>query len=466
MAEAQIDPVCGMRVDPERSPHMHELDGVRYHFCGARCLTRFRDDPQAFLAPKPAAAPPADAGAEYTCPMHPEVVQIGPGACPKCGMALEPRTISADTPEDTSELDDMVRRLRVAAVFTIPLFLLSMSEMLPGQPLQHLISPVAFAWLQLVLATPVVVWCGLPFFQRALDSLRMRSPNMFTLIGIGTGVAYGYSVIATLFADALPAAARGHGGAPALYFESAAVIVTLVLVGQVLELRARSQTGTALRALLDLAPKKARRLRADGSDEEIPLDHIHAGDRLRVRPGERVPVDGVVEDGSSAVDESMVTGEPIPVEKGPGAALTGGTLNGKGGLVMRAERVGRDTLLARIVQMVAEAQRSRAPIQRLADQVAGWFVPAVVAIALVSFVVWLAVGPAPRLVHAIVAAVSVLIIACPCALGLATPMSIMVGTGRGAQEGVLIKNAEALEVMERVDTLVVDKTGTLTEGKP
>jgi Cu+-exporting ATPase len=331
---------------------------------------------------------------------------------------------------------------------------------------QHVLSPTLFAWLELVLATPVVLWCGLPFFQRAIDSVRVRSPNMFTLIGIGTGVAYVYSVFATLFADALPAAARSHGGIPALYFESAAVIVTLVLVGQVLELRARSQTGAALRALLDLAPKKARRLRSDGADEEVTLDQIHAGDRLRVRPGERIPVDGVVLEGSSAVDESMVTGEPIPVEKQPESKITGGTLNGRGMLVMRAERVGRDTLLARIVQMVVEAQRSRAPIQRLADRVSAWFVPAVVAIALVSFVVWLAVGPEPRLVHAIVAAVSVLIIACPCALGLATPMSIMVGTGRGAQEGVLIRNAEALEVLERVDTLVVDKTGTLTEGRP
>jgi Cu+-exporting ATPase len=464
MSEPVIDPVCGMKVDPEKSPHAHVVDGARYHFCGARCLAKFRDDPRAFLGEKTPA--PASSAVEYTCPMHPEVVQIGPGACPICGMALEPRTVSADTPEDTSELDDMQRRLRVAVVFTVPLFLLAMSEMLPGQPVQHVLSPTLFAWLELVLATPVVLWCGLPFFQRAIDSVRVRSPNMFTLIGIGTGVAYVYSVFATLFADALPAAARSHGGIPALYFESAAVIVTLVLVGQVLELRARSQTGAALRALLDLAPKKARRLRSDGADEEVTLDQIHAGDRLRVRPGERIPVDGVVLEGSSAVDESMVTGEPIPVEKQPESKITGGTLNGRGMLVMRAERVGRDTLLARIVQMVVEAQRSRAPIQRLADRVSAWFVPAVVAIALVSFVVWLAVGPEPRLVHAIVAAVSVLIIACPCALGLATPMSIMVGTGRGAQEGVLIRNAEALEVLERVDTLVVDKTGTLTEGRP
>jgi Cu+-exporting ATPase len=464
MNEPVIDPVCGMKVDPEKSPHAHVVDGARYHFCGARCLAKFRDDPRAFLGEKTPA--PASSAVEYTCPMHPEVVQIGPGACPICGMALEPRTVSADTPEDTSELDDMQRRLRVAVVFTVPLFLLAMSEMLPGQPVQHVLSPTLFAWLELVLATPVVLWCGLPFFQRAIDSVRVRSPNMFTLIGIGTGVAYVYSVFATLFADALPAAARSHGGIPALYFESAAVIVTLVLVGQVLELRARSQTGAALRALLDLAPKKARRLRSDGADEEVTLDQIHAGDRLRVRPGERIPVDGVVLEGSSAVDESMVTGEPIPVEKQPESKITGGTLNGRGMLVMRAERVGRDTLLARIVQMVVEAQRSRAPIQRLADRVSAWFVPAVVAIALVSFVVWLAVGPEPRLVHAIVAAVSVLIIACPCALGLATPMSIMVGTGRGAQEGVLIRNAEALEVLERVDTLVVDKTGTLTEGRP
>ncbi|MCW5891255.1 MAG: heavy metal translocating P-type ATPase [bacterium] len=488
MAEGTRDLVCGMTVDPEKTPHRHELDGVAYHFCGARCRERFAADPQGFLAkaagasagahacdghavgsgaagaPAAGHAPAADPDAEYTCPMHPEVVQRGPGSCPICGMALEPREITLETAERPDpELLDMSRRLRVSAVLTVPLFLLAMSDLLPGQPVQHALPWTALAWLQLALATPVVFFGGAPFFARGMASVRSGNWNMFTLIAIGTGVAWGYSVVAVLFPHAIPAA--GAHGVP-LYFEAAAVITTLVLVGQVLELRARSQTGSAIRALLGLAPKTARRLRDDGSEEDVALDAVQVGDRLRVRPGEKVPVDGVVLEGRSAVDEAMISGEPVPVEKSAGAAVTGGTVNGTGGLVVRATRVGRDTLLAQIVRMVSEAQRSRAPIQRLADVVAAWFVPAVVAVAVAAFVVWMLVGPEPRLAGALVAAVSVLIIACPCALGLATPMSIMVGTGRGAQAGVLVKNAEALEVMERVDTIVVDKTGTLTEGKP
>jgi Cu+-exporting ATPase len=457
------DPICGMAVDAQQTPHHHAHHGETFHFCGARCRERFAADPETFLKP-PAAAPPASDDVDYTCPMHPEIVRRGPGSCPICGMALEPRVISLDAGEAPNpELLDMTRRFRVSAAFTAPLFLLAMSDLIPGQPVQHAVPGRLLAWVQLALASPVVLWGAWPFFVRGWQSIRLRSLNMFTLIAIGTGVAYGYSVVATLFPALVPA--QGAHGVP-LYFEAAAVITTLVLLGQVLELRARSRTGSALRALLGLAPKTARRLDADGSERDVPLTEIQVGDRLRVRPGEKVPVDGVVLEGASAVDESMVTGEAIPVEKQPGAKVTGGTVNGTGGFVMRAERVGRDTLLAQIVRMVGEAQRSRAPIQRLADVVAGWFVPAVVLVAAASFVVWMTVGPEPRLSHALVAAVSVLIIACPCALGLATPMSIMVGTGRGASAGVLVKNAEALEVLEKVDTLVVDKTGTLTEGKP
>ena len=480
MGEPVKDPVCGMTVDPERTPHHHVHDGVAHHFCGKRCLERFQAEPARFLASAPAgaahAAPhyqghdhaatpatPARPDAEYTCPMHPEVVQIGPGTCPICGMALEPREISLDAEESNPELDDMTRRFWICLALTAPLFLLAMSDLIPGQPVQRALGHRTLAWLQLLLATPVVLWGGWPFFARAVDSVRTGHLNMFTLIGLGTSVAYGYSLLATLAPRLIPIA--GEHGVP-IYFEAAAVITTLVLLGQVLELRARSRTGSALRALLGLAPRTARRLAADGGEADVPLEEVHPGDRLRVRPGEKVPVDGVVLDGRSAVDESMVTGEPIPVEKAAGDRVTGGTVNGSGGFVMRAERVGRDTLLAQIVRMVGEAQRSRAPIQRLADLVSGWFVPAVVAVAVLAFLAWLLWGPAPRLAYALVAAVSVLIIACPCALGLATPMSIMVGTGRGAGAGVLVRDAEALEVLEKVDTLVVDKTGTLTEGKP
>jgi Cu+-exporting ATPase len=459
-----VDPVCGMTVDPARTPHHHVHAGREYHFCGARCRERFAAAPETFLGPAPARSAPADDAQEYTCPMHPQVVRRGPGSCPICGMALEPRTVSLAGEEPPNpELEDMTRRFRVSAVLTVPLLLLAMSDLIPGQPVQHAVSWTVLAWVQLALATPVVVWGARPFFVRGWASVRSGNLNMFTLIALGTGVAWGYSVVATLVPGLVPV--RGLHGVP-LYFEAAAVITTLVLLGQVLELRARSRTGSALRALLGLAPKTARRLADDGTEADVPLAEIHVGDRLRVRPGEKVPVDGVVLEGRSAVDESMVTGESIPVEKAPGAAVTGGTVNATGGLVIRAERVGRDTLLARIVRMVGEAQRSRAPIQRLADIVAAYFVPAVVGVAVASFVVWLLVGPEPRLAYALVAAVSVLIIACPCALGLATPMSIMVGTGHGATAGVLIRNAEALEQLEKVDTLVVDKTGTLTEGKP
>ena len=401
----------------------------------------------------------------YTCPMHPEIRQRGPGACPKCGMALEPLVVAGEGEPDL-ELVDMTRRFWVGLVFTVPLLIGVMGDMLPGAPLRHLIAARVFAWAELVLATPVVVWGGWPFFVRGWASIVARSLNMFTLIALGVGVAYAYSVIGAVGPGLFPASFRTHGGEVALYFEAAAVITVLVLLGQVLELRARSQTSSAIRALLSLAPKTARRIRADGGDDEIPLEQVQVGDRLRVRPGDGVPVDGVVLEGASAVDESMVTGESMPVEKTLGSRLTGGTVNGTGGFVMRAERVGSETLLAQIVHMVSEAQRSRAPIQRLADTVSSYFVPAVVAIAAATFVVWAAWGPEPRLAYALVNAIAVLIIACPCALGLATPMSIMVGTGRGALAGVLIRDAEALEVMEKVDTLVVDKTGTLTEGKP
>ena len=461
MGEPAKDPVCGMMVDPDQTPHHLDLDGASYHFCGARCVERFRAAPATYLTPATPSSQPADV--EYTCPMHPQVVQRGPGTCPICGMALEPREVALDGEASNPDLDDMTRRLWIAAVFTIPLFLLAMSDLIPGQPVQRVLGHRGLAWIQLALATPVVLWCGWSFFQRGWASVRSGNLNMFTLIALGTGVAYGYSLVATLAPDIIPSS--GAHGVP-LYFEAAAVITTLVLVGQVLELRARSRTGSALRALLGLAPKTARRIADDETEHDVPLEQVQVGDRLRVRPGEKIPVDGVVLAGRSAVDESMVTGEPIPGEKVPAARVTGGTVNGTGGLVIRAERVGRDTLLAQIVRMVSEAQRSRAPIQRLADVVAAWFVPAVIGVAVLAFVVWMLRGPEPRLAYALVAAVSVLIIACPCALGLATPMSIMVGTGRGATAGVLIREAEALEVMEKVDTLVVDKTGTLTAGKP
>ncbi len=463
---AVVDPVCGMTVKAD-NPRRHLHDGVTYRFCSDRCLEKFRADPATYLAPAEArpAPPRAAPGARYTCPMHPEIIRDAPGSCPICGMALEP-LVAAPGDEESPELRGMARRLRWSAALTAPLFVLAMSEMLPGDPLGHALSGSALAWLQLALATPVVLWGGRPFFERGWASIRTRHLNMFTLIALGTGAAYGYSLVATLAPGLFPASFRGHGGAIAVYFEAAAVIVTLVLLGQVLELRARSRTGAAIRALLSLAPATARRLHDDGAEADVPLSDVVAGDRLRVRPGEKVPVDGVVLEGASAVDESMFTGEPIPVEKGPGDRVVSGTVNGTGTWVMRAERVGSETLLARIVQRVAEAQRSRAPIQRTADVAASWFVPAVLATSVVTFAVWALVGPEPRLAHALVNAVAVLIIACPCALGLATPMSIMVAAGRAAQAGILFKDAEAIEVLRSVDTLVMDKTGTLTEGRP
>ena len=402
---------------------------------------------------------------EYTCPMHPEIVRSGPGACPICGMALEPRTVAAM--EDANpELVDMTRRFWISVVLTIPVIALGMSDVVPGQPLQHLLSMRAVGWIEFVLATPVVLWGGWPFFQRGWASLVNRSLNMFTLIALGTGTAFLYSVIAVLFPQIFPATFRGINGEVPVYFEAAAAITTLVLLGQVLELRARSRTSAAIRALLQLSPKNARLVRGDGTEIDVPVEHIQAGDMLRVRPGEKVPVDGIVTDGESAVDESLMTGEPIPVEKTAGARVIGGTVNGTGTFVMRAERVGSETLLAQIVQMVGAAQRSRAPVQKLADRVAGYFVPAVVLVAVLTFSLWAAFGPQPKMAHALLNAVAVLIIACPCALGLATPMAIMVGTGRGALAGILVKNAEALETLEKVDMVVVDKTGTLTEGRP
>jgi Cu+-exporting ATPase len=520
-----IDPICGMEVDPSSAVGKHEHSGQTYYFCSQHCLAKFKEDPDKFLKlqqherghgghmqaaeprathtdaalqarktepdagvyvcpmdpevrqSKPGACPkcgmalePAAPSApsvktEYVCPMHPEIVRDEPGSCPICGMALEPRTVTLEE-ETNPELVGMTRRFWFSLVLSVPLFLLTMSDMIPGQPVQQRLSPRLLNWIQLVLATPVVLWGGWPFFQRGWQSVVNRSLNMFTLIAIGVGAAYFYSVIATLFPDAFPPSFYGHSGTVAVYFEAAAIITTLVLLGQVLELRARSRTSSAIKALLGLAPKTARLIHRDGREEDVPLDRIQAGNRLRVRPGEKVPVDGVVIEGATSVDESMVTGEPIPVEKTAGSKLTGGTVNSSGSVVMQAQRVGSETLLAQIVRMVSEAQRTRAPIQRLADIVSGYFVIAVLVVAAITFLVWALFGPEPRMAYAIVNAVAVLIIACPCALGLATPMSIMVGVGRGATEGVLIKNAEALEILEKVDTLVVDKTGTLTEGKP
>ncbi len=456
------DPVCGMDVDPGKTAHRTDFAGVSYAFCSAGCRTKFQADPQKYLAPVQPAKP-ADAEAIYTCPMHPEVRQVGPGSCPKCGMALEPLEVS-DAPASNPELADMWRRFWGALVLALPVAVLEMGGHLFD--LHHFIAPRPSAIVQLLLATPVVLWAGYPFFQRGWMSVMTRNLNMFTLIAMGTGVAWVYSVIAVVWPGLIPEAFSAPDGSVPVYFEAAAVITVLVLLGQVLELRARDQTSGAIRALLSLAPKTARRIRGDSGEEEVDLAHVHPGDSLRVRPGEKVPVDGVVIEGRSAVDESMVTGESMPVTKESGMALIGGTINQTGALVMRAEKVGRDTMLARIVQMVGEAQRSRAPIQRLADQVSGWFVPLVILAAVIAFAAWAAFGPEPRFSFAMVAAVAVLIIACPCALGLATPMSIMVGVGRGAQLGVLIKNAEALERMERVTVVVVDKTGTLTEGNP
>jgi len=494
-----IDPVCGMRVNPATAAGHYDYRGTTYYFCGRSCLERFKAAPESFLAaPQDRPAPATDAGeyvcpmdpeirqehpgacpkcgmalepamprpvtaTTWTCPMHPEIVRDRPGSCPICGMALEPRVVTAD--ERNPELDEMTRRFYVCLVLTAPILGFMVLGMLPGDRFTFASSHPLRKWVEFALATPVVIWGGWPFFERGWRSIVTRHLNMFTLIALGVGAAYGYSVVATLAPGLFPESFR-MGSDVAVYFEPAAVIVVLVLLGQVLELRARSRTSTAIRNLLSLAPPAAHRIDSHGQEQEVPLEHVAVGDRLRVRPGERVPVDGVVVEGRTAIDESMVTGEPIPVEKDPGARVTGGTVNGTGAFVMRTERVGADTLLAQIVRMVSEAQRSRAPIQRLADTVSGIFVPAVIAAAVVSFVLWAAFGPEPRLAHALVNAVAVLIIACPCALGLATPMSIMVGTGRGAEAGVLIRNAQALEVLERVTTVVVDKTGTLTEGKP
>jgi Cu+-exporting ATPase len=455
------DPVCGMTVDPATATHHAVHKGQDYGFCSAGCEAEFVAEPDKYLNPAPVAAAPA--GTIYTCPMHPEIRQDGPGSCPICGMALEPETVSLDAGPNP-ELADMTRRLWIALALTISVFALDMGLHLLG--LTPPWSGQTTAWIELVLASPVVLWAGAPFFQRGWASLVSRNLNMFTLIALGTGAAWLYSVVATVIPDRLPHTFHGHDGLPPIYFEAAAVITVLVLLGQVLELRAREQTGGAIRALLDLAPRTARRLADDGSEAEVGVDAIHPGDRLRVRPGEKIPVDGAVLEGRSHVDESMVTGESMPVLKEAGATVVGGAINQTGAFIMRADRVGRDTLLARIVDMVAQAQRSRAPIQRLADRVAGWFVPLVIAAAVAAFIGWALWGPEPRMANALVAAVSVLIIACPCALGLATPMSIMVGVGRGARAGVLIRNAEALERLEKVDVLVVDKTGTLTEGKP
>jgi P-type Cu+ transporter len=497
-----VDPVCGMTIAPEDAVGHVEYAGQTYYFCAESCLEQFRADPQAFVsgakplqqeAPsgalwvcpmdpdvrqsEPGACPkcgmalepdvttvPA-ARVEWTCPMHPEIVRDAPGSCPICGMALEPRTVTVEEASNP-ELVSMSRRLRVSAGLTAPLLLVAMGDYLPGRPLERLLAPSAMPWIELALATPVCLWGGWPFFVRGWQSIVNRSPNMFTLIALGVAVAYGYSVVATLFPQLFPAGFRDGEGTVGVYFEVAAVIVTLILLGQVLELRARGQTSAAMRQLLGLAAKSARRVRDDGSEEDVPLEAVHVGDRLRVRPGEKIAVDGSLVDGSSSVDESMVTGEPIPVAKHPGDRVIGATINGTGSFVMRAEKVGADTLLARIVAMVAAAQRSRAPIQRLADVVSGYFVPTVVAVAVATFVVWALVGPEPRLTHALVNAVAVLIIACPCALGLATPLSVMVATGKGATIGVLFRNAEAIEILRKVDTLVVDKTGTLTEGRP
>ena len=503
-ASPGVDPVCGMTVTAESAAASAVHEGETFHFCSRGCHDRFVADPERYLSPaqEQPAAPATRPGTPYTCPMHPEVLNDGPGSCPKCGMALEPagppaparktewtcpmhpeivrdepgscpicgmalepRTITAEEPDDP-ELESMTRRFWGSALLTLPLLVLTMGRMVPGLPIERFMSQPFGPWLELALATPVVLWGGWPFFERAVASVRHRSLNMFTLIGLGVAVAYVYSLVATVAPGIFPASFRGHGGQVGLYYEAAAVIVTLVLLGQVLELRARSRTGAAIRALLNLAPETARRIERDGTEADVPLEIVQAGDRLRVRPGEKVPVDGRVVEGGSSVDESMVTGEPVPVRKEPGDPVVGATVNGTGGFVMEAEKVGSETLLARIVQMVADAQRSRAPIQRLADLVASWFVPAVIVSAVLTFLVWSIWGPDPALAFALVNAVAVLIIACPCALGLATPMSIMVATGKGASSGVLFKNAEAIEVLRAVDTLVVDKTGTLTVGRP
>jgi Cu+-exporting ATPase len=458
-----IDPVCGMTVDPATAKHKAAHKGHDYYFCSAGCKAKFQAGPAKYLEASAKSSEPVPAGTIYTCPMHPEIRQEGPGSCPICGMALEPLMVTAESGPNP-ELADMTRRFWIGLALALPVVVLEMGGHLTG--LTMLLGQQLSNWLQFLLATPVVLWAGWPFFVRGLQSLLTRNLNMFTLIALGTGVAWAYSVIATFFPQIFPAAFHQMDGAVSVYFEAAAVITVLVLLGQVLELGARERTSGAIKALLGLAPKSARRVRADGNDEDVALEHISAGDLLRVRPGEKVPVDGEITEGRSSLDESMVTGESMPVTKEAGAKVIGGTLNASGGFLMRAEKIGSETMLARIVQMVADAQRSRAPIQRLADQVSGWFVPAVIVIAVLAFAAWSMWGPEPRYAYGLVAAVAVLIIACPCALGLATPMSIMVGVGRGAQAGVLIRDAEALERMEKIDTLVVDKTGTLTEGKP
>ena len=500
------DPVCGMKVDPSKVATNVEHQGTTVYFCSQGCAAKFRAAPEKYAPTKPEEAPvytPAktEPHAEYTCPMHPEIKQTGPGSCPKCGMALEPVTVTAPAKhteytcpmhpqivrpgpgscpicgmaleprevtaeESNPELNYMTKRLWISVALALPMLALMISSFIPSMPMQHMFTVRVWTWIEFALATPVVLWCGLPFFVRGWQSLLHRSLNMFTLIAIGTGTAYVYSVFATVVPQIFPALHRGVGGQINVYFEPAAVIVALVLLGQVLELRARSQTSGAIRALLGLAPKTAKRLDGQGGEADVPLDQVQVGDRLRVRPGEKVPVDGTVLEGHSSVDESMISGEPIPIEKDKDAKVTAGTVNGTGGFVMRAERVGADTLLAQIVKMVSEAQRSRAPIQRLADRVSSYFVPAVILSAVITFIVWYLIGPQPRFAHALVNAVAVLIVACPCALGLATPMAIMVGTGRGARAGILIRNAEALEIFGKVDTLIIDKTGTLTEGKP
>ncbi len=458
-----IDPVCGMTIDPKIAKHRADYKGQAYYFCSAGCRTKFMANPTQYLDASTNAAAPVAAGTIYTCPMHPEIRQVGPGSCPICGMALEPLTVTAESGPN-HELIDMTRRFWIGLVLAVPVVVLEMGGHITG--LTMMLGQQLSNWLQLLLATPVVVWAGWPFFVRGWQSLLTRSLNMFTLIALGTGVAWVYSVIATFAPQIFPAAFRQMDGSVAVYFEAAAVITVLVLLGQVLELGARDRTSGAIKALLALAPKSARRIGADGNDEDVALEHIAVGDLLRVRPGEKVPVDGEITEGRSSLDESMVTGESMPVTKEAGGKVIGGTLNASGGFVMRAEKIGSETMLARIVQMVADAQRSRAPIQRLADQVSGWFVPAVIVVAVLAFAAWSLWGPEPRFAFGLVAAVAVLIIACPCALGLATPMSIMVGVGRGAQAGVLIRDAEALERMEKIDTLIVDKTGTLTEGRP
>ena len=461
-AATVTDPVCGMTVDPAKTAHHAEHADQTNHFCSAGCRTKFVANPDAYLGDKQKPEPTATPGAIWTCPMHPQNRQEGPGTCPICGMALEPEEPSLDDGPNP-ELVDFTRRLWVAGVLAVPLLAISMVAEMLGV---HVVSPAASPWVQLALTAPIVLWAGGTFFQRGWTSLRTRHLNMFTLISIGVGAAFLYSLAATVAPGIFPPTFRMHGGVVPVYYEAAGVVVALVLLGQVLELRARAATGRAIRALMDLAPKTARRVRSDGSEEEVSLADVAAGDRLRVRPGDAIPVDGVVVEGRSSVDESMLTGEPAPVLKEVEAAVTGGTVNGTGSLVMEARAVGSDTMLARIVRMVADAQRSRAPIQAVADQVSGWFVPLVVLVSIATFVVWSLVGPEPRMGHAMLNAIAVLVIACPCALGLATPMSIMVGTGRGAQAGVLVKNAEALQGLEKVDTLVIDKTGTLTEGKP